>query len=258
MKKVFFVCMALVLALVGTGVAYAMWSDTLQITGVVQTGSVDVRIISQASNDPSPHGIPGDSASYLTGSLDPMSTGSWSCLSDEWSGLRDDKNVAFTNCNIPGDGQSIQITVANGYPGYNGSVSFTIQNTGSIPVKLLDLTLNKVSYDGVYYDPIDVDNGYAVGPIDIDMVSGEPNNIWYWVDDDVVGQKGQVWKTLDLDDAYGITLDGTGCGFEPGCQIEPGGTVKAQFNVKVVQPSSQNGIFDFTIGMKFAQWNEVP
>lgn len=44
MKKVVFVCMALLMALVGTGVAYAMWSDNIQIAGTVDTGSVDFEV----------------------------------------------------------------------------------------------------------------------------------------------------------------------------------------------------------------------
>lgn len=51
MKKVVFVCMALLLALVGTGVAYAMWSDTIQIAGTVKTGSLGLDVIRTNGDD---------------------------------------------------------------------------------------------------------------------------------------------------------------------------------------------------------------
>lgn len=42
MKKIGLICMALVLALGTLGVGYAMWTDTVNITGNVNTGSVDI------------------------------------------------------------------------------------------------------------------------------------------------------------------------------------------------------------------------
>ena len=45
MKKIGLLCLALVLALGTLGVGYAMWSDTITITGTVNTGSVDLDIM---------------------------------------------------------------------------------------------------------------------------------------------------------------------------------------------------------------------
>lgn len=45
MKKLLLICAALVVALGGLGVGYAMWSDTVTISGSVQTGSVDLEIL---------------------------------------------------------------------------------------------------------------------------------------------------------------------------------------------------------------------
>ena len=44
MKKIGLICLALVLALGTLGVGYAMWSDTVIISGNVTTGSVDIEI----------------------------------------------------------------------------------------------------------------------------------------------------------------------------------------------------------------------
>ena len=44
MKKISLICLALVLALGSLGVGYAMWSDTVTISGTVNTGSVDIDI----------------------------------------------------------------------------------------------------------------------------------------------------------------------------------------------------------------------
>lgn len=42
MKKILLICMALVIALGALGVGYAAWTDTINITGTVNTGSVDI------------------------------------------------------------------------------------------------------------------------------------------------------------------------------------------------------------------------
>lgn len=266
MKKVVFVCMALLLALVGTGVAYAMWSDTLVLTGVVKTGSVDVDFVDQVPLDPSPHGTPGNPGGYLTGSMDPNQLGDWWCANmepfDWWDPLViDNKNVASTDCEIdPIGGDWLKVTVDNAYPGYYGSVMFTIKNNGSIPVKLLSLELLSLSQNGVTYNPFSVDT-QTEGPIPMEIhTQGVDSFTWLWVDNEPYPGEDyvQVWSVLNGDDAYGITLDGGGCGFFPGSQIEPGESVKGVIDIRVVQPALQGQTYDFTIGIKFAQWNEVP
>jgi len=76
MKKIGLICLALVMALGGLGVGYAMWSDTLTITGNVNTGEVVVEFTSQYDNDDSHQ-------------LDPKEAGSWSgflAASPVWAG----------------------------------------------------------------------------------------------------------------------------------------------------------------------------
>ncbi|GAI88098.1 unnamed protein product, partial [marine sediment metagenome] len=53
MKKLGLLCLTLVLALGTLGVGYAMWSDTLTITGDVNTGEFIVVFDSQYDNDDS-------------------------------------------------------------------------------------------------------------------------------------------------------------------------------------------------------------
>ena len=70
-KKIGIVVMSLVLCLALVGVGYAKWSDTVDINGTVETGTVEVGILNVETNDPGLHGTPGDPGSYLTGSMDP-------------------------------------------------------------------------------------------------------------------------------------------------------------------------------------------
>ena len=110
--KIGLLFLVLALALAAVGVGYAMWDKTLDITGTVSTGEVNMEITSVASDDP-----PG-------ALLDPGK----------------DKDVGTTTAYIdPTDNQRAIVTIENGYPCYEVSVHFTAHNSGTIPVKLQDI-----------------------------------------------------------------------------------------------------------------------
>ena len=103
MKKIGIICLALVLALGTLGVGYAMWDKTLYINGTVNTGEVNLEILSASSDDVG---------------IDPGK----------------DKDVG--SCTATVDGQTVVVTIENGYPCYYTYVHFTAHNNGTVPVKL--------------------------------------------------------------------------------------------------------------------------
>lgn len=121
--------LALVIALGGIGVGYAMWDKTLFIDGTVNTGEVNAEFTAASGND--------------TG-IDPGY----------------DKDVA--NCTVvidAKDSQKLHITINNGYPCYTCVITYTITNTGTIPVMVQALTVpNPIPQVTVTWTP-----GIAVG-----------------------------------------------------------------------------------------------
>lgn len=122
MKKIALLCLALVLALGALGVGYSMWDKTLTINGTVNTGEVNACFTTAVSNDPGTTIDPGK-----------------------------DKHVGSTEvfCNDPGEEgnpfhacqQNILVVVTNGYPCYESTVNFTVDNIGTIPVKVQSMTI---------------------------------------------------------------------------------------------------------------------
>jgi hypothetical protein len=99
----------LMIALMVAGLAYAMWDKTLFIDGTVNTGEVDAVFTTATCNDDG---------------IDPGY----------------DKDVA--SCSVTGIGeQTLVVTITNGYPCYTCTLSFTIDNIGTIPVKVQSLTV---------------------------------------------------------------------------------------------------------------------
>jgi len=109
--KVGLLFLVLTLVLGSMGVGYAMWDKTLDINGTVNTGEVNLEIISASSDDIG---------------IDPGK----------------DKDVGSTTVAIDPGLQSITVTVTNGYPCYEVYVHFTVHNNGSVPVKLQAVTAN--------------------------------------------------------------------------------------------------------------------
>lgn len=247
MKKIAFVCMALVLALGMLGVGFAMWSDTVTINGTVNTGSVSVTL-SQVSNDPPPNGYV-DPTTLFTGSLDPSAAGAWTAPST-WVGARANKNVGSTDCALSTDLKTINITLDNGYPGYNGSILIDVDNTGTIPVKLVGFTLTGLSQNGTVVSSF-ILNGAAWNGL---MTLG---SVYYADQTGELGEFETIPGTHDTDEAYTLTLsqvtapDGTVLS-----QIDPGLKGYVSVNIGILQQALQTNHYDFHIQGVFANWNE--
>lgn len=151
MKKIALVSLALVLALGMLGVGYAHWEKSLYIEGTVNTGEVNMEIISAASDDP-------------PGNIDPGK----------------DKDVGCTRVQIdPSDNQRVIVTVENGYPCYEVYIHFTAHNNGTIPVRLQDIIVTAPpeitveGWDGIGEQIHPCQRSDNTGHLHIEQIAGE-------------------------------------------------------------------------------------
>jgi predicted ribosomally synthesized peptide with SipW-like signal peptide len=98
MRKLVFICLALVVALGSIGVGYALWSDSLYIEGTINTG--DIGLI-------------------------------WS-QGQPWDTEPVEKDVSHGECEIVGD--TLFITVFNAYPCIEYHFPIDLHGVGSVPV----------------------------------------------------------------------------------------------------------------------------
>lgn len=111
-----------VLALAGIGVSYAQWTDSVTINATATTGDLEYRITRFIVTDQS--GI-----------------GTWH---PTWTGIGN-----------YGNEESITVTVAPTYPGWEAICQLTVKNTGNIPLELHSIKLTRTGGNsnlmGYYY-----------------------------------------------------------------------------------------------------------
>jgi len=119
MKKAMGMFVALILALGMSGLAYATWSETLMISGTVNTGTVDV---------------------------------AWSEV-DNWDTELPGKDVSWIACEIDAENPNLlHVTVTNAYPSIDYYNMVDIHNAGTIPVHLYDVIVSNPNPDAVEVD----------------------------------------------------------------------------------------------------------
>ena len=135
------VVVLLTIALASVGVGYGLWSKTLLIDGVVNTGNVDSIFVKYFTDDDNQVddkskdlADDGECALYGNGSCDPAGSGKLA--------PRKDKDVGV--CIVALDeadetGETLLVTISNAYPSYYCTVFFDIKNNGSVPVKILSM-----------------------------------------------------------------------------------------------------------------------
>ena len=118
---------ALMIALLFTGVGYAMWQKTLTITTTVNTGKLDWEIKGPMNN------------------MDDGEDYNANCTWDFWLAGKDVGSTSLTPEDTDGDGDCdvLHVTISNAYPWYAEEISFYVHNDGSIP-----LIIEKVVIDG--------------------------------------------------------------------------------------------------------------
>jgi predicted ribosomally synthesized peptide with SipW-like signal peptide len=115
---------ALLLLAVISG-ALAMWYDTLKINATIETGYVKVKFSSWGCSDTGP---------------DPQAEGYHNTEGKDVSAC----SVTVEREDEGGNPVKLLVTINNAYPGYSVEVEFTVDNIGTIPVKLYGYELSGV------------------------------------------------------------------------------------------------------------------
>jgi hypothetical protein len=121
MKKIGLIAIALVLALGTMGVGYAMWYDTVAITGTVKTGSVNLAITGVSST----YVYKNLDSDLMVTSATPITQGNYLLVA---SAVANDTSV--------GEAESISMVWNNIFPDVPFTCDFNLTNMGTIPVKL--------------------------------------------------------------------------------------------------------------------------
>ena len=163
MKKMKILALVMVVAFAAVGGAYALWYDTLLIEETVNTGRVDVNFTEVCGSDWGCNyavqaGGPG--VNVYQGSLDSMDPGN----------PNESKNIGCKDRTIINNGNTLSMTLTNGYPGYQEFVDATIKNEGTVPVKFMfKLTGDP---DGIIHDAVTNPNGWLIVEIKAVGVNG--------------------------------------------------------------------------------------
>ncbi len=131
----------LVLALSSLGVGYGLWSKTLVLNGVVNTGAVDVAWSIEEIDQNEDFNDLCPSGGYSIGQ-DCDQDGE---LNDELEA--EGKDIAECTAAIL-DPYTMEVTVTNAYPGFNCFVKYNVENTGTIPIHIYH---PDYFYDGNYW-----------------------------------------------------------------------------------------------------------
>jgi len=143
MKKIKVLALTLVFAFAALGGAYALWFDELYVNATAKTGIVDLEWTGLKAVDPEPNYTGYDGNVYGTDQnrdgLDTMDPGN----------KNDNKNIGSLSAEIKKSPKSdnagdqdkvsrfdkLQMSLKNGYPGYQEYVDVKIKNVGTVPVK---------------------------------------------------------------------------------------------------------------------------
>lgn len=225
----------LALGTMGAGLAY--WNETLEITGTVATGNLDVEFSHQKSNDDGIQQDPNERGTWTFPDL--MDPASW-----VWVGDRYAYHVASTTCDLvvdetggpeDGDVQTMTITIENAYPSYYGNVAFTIDNIGTIPAHVESIKLVEVSND----------TAGIVLPVDVALVACTT----YYVDADsgmvtlVTSPQGPADFSIHLSELEV-------------CQVIPvEGALPGDISIHVEPGAEELTTYDFVIDIVVTQFN---
>jgi len=227
MKKVGILALTLVLALGALGIGYARWSDTVTVTGTVNTGNVKIGIVDKGVVDPGAD--PQCGVGVNTEGKDVAQTVS--------------TNIGEVKCACPAIEPtqsyyaSVQEDFIHVYPWYKSGFTVWLGNCGTIPVKIYDVQANYVAVTSCQ-NPQDLISWMAFSWTIIDedghTITGGPGTIYDFraaLDSLQIGPCQHIVVTLYIcfmeENAAGQTLPQLAC---------------ASYNISVTG----------------AQWNEVP
>lgn len=230
-KKMMATFAILVIALSVAGFSYAHWMDSVQIEGSVDMGSLTfgfTRIVAE-----------------------------WD--SEDYNNYPPEKHVATGNCTLSEEETDVHtgytlykvltFNITNGYPQYWAINKFTLDNGGTIPVKIQNVTLilpagftfvEDPDYPGAMWDVIDP-NGTVVF------------NIWLYKEP---LDYGPGWENDPPWEFPGPFGDVFGVRALKGNQIEPLEELLTEICVDVKQTSNECHSYTFSIEIEAIQWNK--
>lgn len=164
-KKAGLLFVALVLVLGSLGVAYAAWTDDIDIGGSVSTGSLCWKFVQCSALDELPPSDPGgDYVGFESPFADYGSDPGFVGTPPYW---RVDKNVAWGDCEISEDGKTLTVTLYNAYPCYFNSFSFYVENCGTVPLKIDHVLVNGEDWKTqTFYKAFDI-NGDGANDLEL-------------------------------------------------------------------------------------------
>ena len=124
MKKFGLLCLALVLALGTLGVGYAMWTDTVTISGTVTTNTVTIGFTEFTCQEMYEE-LPWGSDIFHKGEVEGKEVASCVC---DMSTRVEDPATGLAGYKVG------TVTVTNGYPCYWCFTTFVVKNLGTTPV----------------------------------------------------------------------------------------------------------------------------
>lgn len=217
MKKIGLICLALVLALGGLGVGFAMWSETLTITGTVDTGDLD--------------------ADFQSGSVT----------------FVQDKEVATGSATVnEADDKQLDVLIIDAYPCLSGDIEFTIVNVGDIPAHVTKVEFHAKG-DGKY--GYELDSADPTGKTILNPTSFVACNlieleecIWLYFDLD---------NDCDADLSLHLKSDPKliCTQFDP--PAIGTSTVNGKINFHIEQGANELDTYYFNIDITVVQWNEA-
>lgn len=238
------------LAFALTGILYAHWTDTLEVYGQIETGTLNTEWAPASTDD---DGILNNDASGSDDPTTPAEYDAWGILSSVDPTSHGPGPVSRAGKDVAACGASIQpfglyINADNTYPGYNCTFYTGLTNLGSIPVKAAGFSMD--IYAGGYWL-----NGIEDGT----WVPGTN------VTDSVVPLfEGQLAipnpdYTPGVDDSafqYELILD-ISEGVRCGTQIDPGDPATDVSGWFHIEQGAQQGVYyQFNVYQDFMNWNE--
>jgi hypothetical protein len=210
------------------GVGFSMWSQTIGVSGTVNTGFLCWEFVpTETSLDPGPNytGYGGDvygGPSHL--GLD------WTIQPgmDPSTIHQLDKNIGWTDV-VQTDQYDLSVTLNNVYPCYYNAIDMHMYNCGTVPVKIVQPVLT-------YIDP------HTGASVSTPVIAGSVMDIPGF------DQYGGISNVIEIRWMNQLT----------GTQWEPGQEVEVSWGIHVLQAAKQGFNYSFSISTEAVQWNEYP
>ena len=174
------------------GIAYSMWNDVIEIHGTMEFGTLTLRFVEPLA---------------CSDNEDSTDVGHCTCL------YADPDPVS-------GGFEGLVVSLVNGYPGYEATGAFTIENVGSLPDHVVGIDVHPGA-------------GLVVGEIYLDE-AGEP--VDWRLDDSVTG--APVLQVSVYRDAGSSLVSST---------VDPGDILNGEISVLVDEGAEQGRAYGFGV-----------